>query len=60
MSKKSNQGATRKNNKKSDGEFPSKNIKHDPVSEGARAVFGLKNDPQDNSNITNKKLDNMK
>ncbi|WP_337986788.1 CPC_1213 family protein [Dehalobacter sp. DCM] len=31
-----------KNNRKEDGEFHSKNIKHDPQAESARAVFGLK------------------
>jgi len=31
-----------KNGKKSDGKFHSKNIKHDPQAESARAVFGLK------------------
>ena len=31
-----------KNNKKSDGKFNSKNIKHNPIAESARAVFGLK------------------
>ncbi|MDD4781862.1 MAG: CPC_1213 family protein [Tissierellia bacterium] len=34
--------AKNKNNKKSDGKFKSKNIKHDPQAESARAVFGLK------------------
>jgi hypothetical protein len=38
----------KKHNKKSDrmedSKFASKNIKHDPSAEGARAVFGLKND----------------
>lgn len=34
----------KKNDKKNDGAFHSKNIKHDPNAEGARAVFGLKND----------------
>jgi hypothetical protein len=33
-----------KNNKKEDGHFKSKNIKHDPGAESARAVFGLKDD----------------
>ena len=28
------------NNKKEDGQFDKKNIKHDPQAEGARAVFG--------------------
>ena len=31
---------------KHDGKFPSKNIKHDPAAESARAVFGLKDSPQ--------------
>ncbi len=30
-----------KNHKKEDGKFHSKNIKHDPSAESARAVFGL-------------------
>lgn len=30
-----------KNNKKEDGKFKSKNIKHDPNAESARAVFEL-------------------
>ena len=30
-----------KNNKKEDGKFKSKNIKHDPNAESAMAVFGL-------------------
>lgn len=30
------------NNKKEDGKFHSKKIKHDPNAESARAVFGLK------------------
>ena len=29
-------------NDKEDGKFHSKNIKHDPSAESARAVFGLK------------------
>lgn len=33
-----------KNNKKEDGKFHSKNIKHNPQAESARAVFGLKDD----------------
>ena len=33
-----------KNQKKEDGEFHSKHIKHDPQAESARAVFGLKDD----------------
>ena len=35
-----------KNNKKEDGKFKSKNIKHDPNAESARAVFDL-NKPND-------------
>ncbi|MCX7772815.1 MAG: CPC_1213 family protein [Clostridia bacterium] len=34
----------KKPKKKEDGKFPSKNIKHDPQAEGARAKFGLKDD----------------
>ena len=30
------------NDKKTDGKFRSKNIKHDPTAESARAVFGKK------------------
>lgn len=33
-----------KNNKKQDGKFRSKNIKHNPQEESARAVFGLRDD----------------
>ena len=33
-----------KNNKKNDGKFRSKHIKHDPQAESARAVFGMKDD----------------
>lgn len=33
-----------KNNKKEDGKFHSKNIKHNPQAESARAVFGLRDD----------------
>lgn len=37
--------AKNKNNKpKGKGKFKSKNIKHDPQAESARAVFGLKED----------------
>ena len=32
-----------KNGKKEDGTFHSKNIKHGPQAESARAVFGLNN-----------------
>ncbi len=41
---KGNQKHSRKSDKMTDGKFKSKNIKHDPGAEGARAVFGLKND----------------
>jgi hypothetical protein len=34
----------KKSDRRSDGAFHSKNIKHDPNAESARAVFGLKND----------------
>ncbi len=34
----------KKNDKKHDGTFKSKNIKHDPNAESARAVYGLKSD----------------
>ncbi len=33
-----------KNNKKEDGTFQSKHIKHDPQAESARAVFGRNDD----------------
>jgi hypothetical protein len=39
-----------KNNKKEDGTFHSKHIKHDPQAESARAVFGLNNDTRRHSN----------
>ncbi|MPM04217.1 hypothetical protein SDC9_50490 [bioreactor metagenome] len=32
------------NNKKEDGKFHSRHIKHNPQAESARAVFGLKDD----------------
>lgn len=37
-----------KNNKKEDGTFHSKHIKHDPQAESARAVFGLNNENPQN------------
>lgn len=37
-----------KNNKKSDGKFHSKHIKHDPQAESARAVFGLPHSDAEN------------
>lgn len=36
----------KKNNKKEDGKFDSKNVKHDPQAESARDVFGLKDKPE--------------
>ena len=36
-----NKKKSTKNDKKEDGKFHSKNIKHDPQAEGARAKFGL-------------------
>lgn len=36
-----NKKKSTKNNKKEDGKFHSKHIKHDPRAESARAVFGL-------------------
>ncbi len=34
-------------NHKKDGKFHSKNIKHDPSAESARAIFGLNDAPKD-------------
>ena len=45
-----NQKKSTKNNKKEDGKFHSKHVKHDPQAESARAVFGLSN-----ANAENKK-----
>lgn len=39
-----------KNNKKHDGSFRSKNVKHNPAAESARAVFGLSNAKPDSNN----------
>lgn len=39
-----------KHNKKEDGKFSSKKIKHDPQAESARAVFGLQGDYYQNPN----------
>lgn len=39
-----------KHNKKEDGKFSSKKIKHDPQAESARAVFGLKGNNYQNPN----------
>lgn len=38
---KANKKKSTSNNKKGDGTFRSKNIKHDPQAESSRAVFGL-------------------
>ncbi len=38
-----------KNNKKEDGTFHSKHIKHDPQAESARAVFGFSGDNYQNN-----------
>jgi hypothetical protein len=43
-----NKKHNRKSDKMEDKKFHSKNIKHDPNAEGARAVFGLK-DSDENS-----------
>jgi hypothetical protein len=37
-----NQMKSTKNGRKNDHKFHSKNVKHDPSAESARAVFGLK------------------
>ncbi len=42
-----------KNNKKEDGKFQTKNVKHDPQGEAARAVFGLKQNGADNKSDDN-------
>ncbi len=36
-----NRRKSTRNNKKNDGKFRSKKIKHDPQAESARAVYGL-------------------
>lgn len=43
MSKRNKKKSTR-NEKKQDGKFHSKHIKHSPQAESARTVFGLDND----------------
>ncbi|WP_312644025.1 CPC_1213 family protein [Hydrogenoanaerobacterium sp.] len=43
-----NKKKSTKNGKKEDGKFHSKNIKHDPQAESARAVFGLNNANEEN------------
>jgi len=42
-----NKKKSTKNKKKEDGKFRSKNIKHDPSAESARAAFGLKQPDND-------------
>jgi len=42
-----NKAKSTASNKKQDGKFHSKNIKHDPQSESARAKFGLQNTTSD-------------
>lgn len=44
----SNEKKSTKNNKKKDGTFHSKHVKHNPQAEGARAVFGLQGESVDN------------
>lgn len=46
---KSNKMKSTKNNKKDDGKFQSKHIKHDPNAESSRAVFGLNNKSEENT-----------
>jgi len=43
MSEQTKKKGEKKHNK-NDGKFRSKNIKHDPQAESARAVFGIKDD----------------
>jgi hypothetical protein len=40
---KANKKKSTNNNKKEDGTFRSKSIKHDPQAESSRVVFGLSN-----------------
>ncbi len=44
----SNNNKNSKNGKEDGGKFNSKNIKHDPQAESARAVFGLRQDKPEN------------
>ncbi|MCL2775220.1 MAG: hypothetical protein FWD71_18010 [Oscillospiraceae bacterium] len=48
-----NKQKSTQNNKKRDGKFKSKNIKHDPNAESARAVFEL-NKPNDIISVRSK------
>ncbi len=43
-----NKKKSTKNNKYKDGKFSSKKIKHDPISESARTVFGLNDTKAEN------------
>ncbi|WP_313163631.1 CPC_1213 family protein [Sedimentibacter sp.] len=43
-----NKMKSKKNNKKEDGKFRSKHIKHNPQQESARAVFGLRDENYQN------------
>lgn len=45
-----NKKKSTKNRKENDGKFRSKKIKHDPIAESARAVFGLKDTPPEDEN----------
>ena len=47
--KDSNKMRSTKNHKKEDGTFHAKHIKHNPQAESARAVFGLKDQSDQNS-----------
>ena len=38
-----------KNHKKEDGSFHSKKVKHNPQAESARAVFGLRDQNEENN-----------
>lgn len=46
-----NKKSSTRNNKKSDGKFRSKHIKHDPQAESARAVFGYNDKVQQNNSV---------
>jgi hypothetical protein len=50
-----NKKKSKENNKKEDGKFHSKHIKHDPSAESARAVFGLSDDGFEKNSFNNKK-----
>lgn len=48
---KGNKKHNRTSDKKDDGKFHSKHIKHDPNAESARAVFGLGNQKAEKRNM---------